>query len=513
MMMRRRWVLCLCGGFLISPIARAADPTVPDEGMIEDAWFMVQLQGQHCGHMHSVMQRVGDEIRTQTTMNLEIARDKARIKIAMQQAYRETLKGEAIAFRQEQTLGEIPAIVTGEIKAGKLKLVESQAGTKMEHEYPWDPEARFAWGQLLAQREHGDKPGTKFTLKTYEPSIRPDGPVETQIAIGDKGDVDVLGEKRRLTMVISTLKLGGAKGAAAAALPIEVSSKSWVDDDGNPVVTSVDVGPMKVMMFKSTREKAVATGAPAEMFLQTFVQAKGAVDDAARVVKYRLRLPADAKMTLPDLPNTEMQTFKRLSDREAMLTVKRFDWDALRSIQEDEKPGADLADYLRASATLDIKAAKIKRLSRQAVRGQSTPAERADALRRFVTDYITDKNLSVGFATATEVARNRRGDCTEHGVLLAALARAAGMPARGVSGLINVPGGTKGKSVFGYHMWSQVYFGGKWVDLDAAMRQTDCAATHIAIAIMPLNEEGMIDSVRALLPLMGRLEIDIEESK
>ena len=41
-------------------------------------------------------------------------------------------------------------------------------------------------------------------------------------------------------------------------------------------------------------------------------------------------------------------------------------------------------------------------------------------------------------ATAAEVARSREGDCTEHAVLLAALARARGIPARVAMGLVYV---------------------------------------------------------------------------
>ena len=41
---------------------------------------------------------------------------------------------------------------------------------------------------------------------------------------------------------------------------------------------------------------------------------------------------------------------------------------------------------------------------------------------------FTEKDLSVGFATAADVARTAQGDCTEHAVLLAALLRASDIP-------------------------------------------------------------------------------------
>jgi len=516
--LRPRLILAACLPLCLPGMARAAEPTVttrpadlPAEGVIDEGWFIVQMQGQHCGHMHSVMRRAGDEIRTESSMAIEVSRADTKLKIGIQQEYRETLAGDAVSFRQVQTLGEMPSTVTGTIKGDRLTIVEEQAGAKHKKEYPWDAGVRFAWGQLLEHRHHGLEPGTTFTVKTYEPSVRPDGAIETVIKVIGKAEVDVLGTKRRLHHVTATMKLGGATGTAAAALPMELVSDNWLDDEAEPVVTTMDVGPIKMTLYKSTREKAMATGAPAEMFLQTFVKAKGTVAADAQRVKYRLRLPSDGRMNMPDLPNTDMQTFKRISDREATLEVKRTDWEALKASKEI---GAAQPEYLRASAMVDINDRRIKRLARRAVDASDRPTDQADALRKFVTGYINEKGLGVGFATATEVARNRRGDCTEHGVLLAALARAAGIPARGVSGLIDIPAsfGVKGLH-FGYHMWTQVYINGKWVDLDAAMRQTDCAPTHIAISILPLNDEGLIDSVRALLPLMGRLEIEILESE
>ena len=43
--------------------------------------------------------------------------------------------------------------------------------------------------------------------------------------------------------------------------------------------------------------------------------------------------------------------------------------------------------------------------------------EIAKKLTRFVYGYVSAKNYGVGFATASEVARNKEGDCSEHPVL------------------------------------------------------------------------------------------------
>lgn len=467
----------------------------------EEDWYVVKFDDVPCGYMHSQVKRVKDEVHTRVRTQLEIARAEARVKIVTDQKFRETLDGRPIAFASETAMGQIPVMFTGTVEGGKLKLTSQQGGAKRESTYDFDPEIRFGWGQMLEQRKRGLVPGTKFKVKSYEPTLRVDGPVEMEIEIGNKEEVDVLGKPLKLTKVTSSLMLG---------MPMQ--SDSWVDDESNPVVTTLDMGMMKVKMFRASEEEAMKKVNAPEMFLSTFVQAKGRADPKSPKTVYHLRLKKKANIALPDLPNTDMQTFKRINQHEGLLTVRRLDWDSIRKAADT--PTAGKEDFLRASTMVDIDDVRIKRLARRAVKTAKTPAERADALRKFVTDFVEDKSLDVGFATASEVARNKSGDCTEHGVLLAALARAAGIPSRGVSGIVQVPEGFLGatpEADFGYHMWTQVWIDGKWVDIDAALRQTDCDTTHIALATMPLNDEGLGDALTTLLPLLGRLEIEVVE--
>ncbi|NBU87363.1 MAG: transglutaminase domain-containing protein, partial [Verrucomicrobia bacterium] len=71
-----------------------------------------------------------------------------------------------------------------------------------------------------------------------------------------------------------------------------------------------------------------------------------------------------------------------------------------------------------------------------------------------------NKNYGVGFATASEVARNKEGDCTEHSMLLAALGRALGIPTRVATGLVYADEFEGEKDVLVYHMWNQFYHPG-----------------------------------------------------
>lgn len=88
-------------------------------------------------------------------------------------------------------------------------------------------------------------------------------------------------------------------------------------------------------------------------------------------------------------------------------------------------------------------------------------------LTRFVATYIETKNLSRGYDPASVVARRREGDCTEHAVLLAALGRSFGYPARVVHGIVVVD--EKGQLLAGMHAWVEWHDGKAWAPADAAI--------------------------------------------
>jgi hypothetical protein len=473
------------------------------------------------------MRKVGDEVHSKSTLQLKIARGKALVKITLDLGFRETLDGRPLGLVNKVALGEIPMTYTGTVKDGKITLTIEQFGTKHTSVYPFDPEILFTWGQMLEQRKRGLTPGSIIHAKTYDPSLRPDGPVEVSFKCLGQEDVNVLGRKQKLHHVVATMILDSMPAMPGQAQPTNkskplegekqkftIDSDVFVDDEARPVITTMDIGVAKVKMFLASKEEALKDADPPEIFFNTFIPVDRTIGHEPHEVKYLLRVPASSSQGIPDLPNTSMQTFKRLSKNEAELTVRRLNWDKIRRVPA-QSAGEQMKEYLQASPIVDINDSRIKRLAKRAVKGQDTPAEKADALRKFVTEYIEHKSMDVGFATASEVARTQTGDCTEHGVLLAALARAAGLPARGVSGIVEVPEGylDGDKHAFGYHMWTQVFIGGQWVDIDGALRQTDCDPTHIAITLMPLNEEGMIDSLLSLVPLLGRLELKIVSVK
>ena len=100
--------------------------------------------------------------------------------------------------------------------------------------------------------------------------------------------------------------------------------------------------------------------------------------------------------------------------------------------------------------------------------------------------------------------RSHEGDCSEHGVLLAAMLRAEGIPSRVASGLVWMDG----LDAFGWHMWTQAFIDGQWIDLDATLR-VPFTVGHILVATSALEDGDGQRELLALLGLLGNLEVEV----
>src|SRR5205807_2798668 len=93
----------------------------------------------------------------------------------------------------------------------------------------------------------------------------------------------------------------------------------------------------------------------------------------------------------------------------------------------------------------------------------------------FVNGFVRP-SLSVTLPSIHDLLDKKKGDCKSYALLVTNLARASGVPAREVSGLLYVGDDEK---AFGGHAWNEVVLGGYWVPVDASLRETDIDAGHV----------------------------------
>ncbi len=109
-------------------------------------------------------------------------------------------------------------------------------------------------------------------------------------------------------------------------------------------------------------------------------------------------------------------------------------------------------------------------------------------LAAYVAGYIDDPTFIHGFHIASVIATQRSGDCTEYAVLVTALARALGLPARVVVGtVIHELEGDIG--AYG-HAWAEVWRAGQWHIVDAALYDPDASGGTYYLPAGELENEG-----------------------
>ena len=148
---------------------------------------------------------------------------------------------------------------------------------------------------------------------------------------------------------------------------------------------------------------------------------------------------------------------------------------------DEPAPSADaLKHYLSPNAWVRSDDPRIRSFARQHGRGRSVHA-RMERLTEAVRTHMNGPIDYRHYHDAATALQNRSGDCTEFAVLLAAVARARGIPTRIVHG-IAYSGRLAGRThVFSPHAWVQAWDGTRWTSYDAGFGAF--GAGHIVLAI------------------------------
>jgi transglutaminase-like putative cysteine protease len=212
--------------------------------------------------------------------------------------------------------------------------------------------------------------------------------------------------------------------------------------------------------------------------------------------------PAKLTWSIGGLPKafwveTARQHYEAASDGTVRLTIKSRlpSAKAKRPVTAGNDP--DLAKALEPTLAVESDAPAIRETAQRVVGGEADAWKAAKKLNLFVNGYL-EKVYGASSDRATDVLKARKGDCTEHSLLLTALARAVGIPARRVDGLVYMESTDKVPALY-WHEWVEVFVG-EWIAIDPTFGQTVADPTHIAF-----GNEGRTDTAG----LIGQLKIGL----
>ena len=479
----------------------------PPQGLFDDEWTMILLNGCKCGYAHTTLTRKGDTIGSVMLETFKIERAGFVLNATQLMTSEEMVDGLPLAFTSDMDMALQKVRQQGVVRDGKVTVCSKQFGNVITETFDYPEGAVMSWAMMRLQEEKGYAPGTAYEMAAYVPAIATNRAITIKVKIEGEETIEIDGKKRKAIRSIQEMALPN--------MPTGITSTVWIDpQDHRALKTTVPMMGMVMEMVACSRAEALADFQAPEAFMNTLVKVGRPIDHkAARRIRMRLSLEGDGP-DMPPLPKTGMQTPSQAGARSVVLEVARQDHAALAKTRTSKKVDRKaLAEFLEPNVYINSDDPAVRKMAAEAAGDAKKPYEIANRLRAHVSETIADKSLNIGFASASEVCRNKAGDCSEHAVLLAALARAKGIPSRVACGLVYVPSFRGTEHVFGFHMWTQVYIDGQWVDLDAAQNETDCNPTHIALVLDSLHASGLGDLAFAIFPVMARLKIEIVDSE
>ncbi|MBT3199810.1 MAG: transglutaminase domain-containing protein [Phycisphaerales bacterium] len=450
-------------------------------------YLAVMMDGKKVGHSISGFKIEGDKALTSVMMKMTLSRGGTNITLIIDTLETETLDGKPLGFSMKLNQGQM--VTTGKIDAdGKLNVEMTVAGMKQKRPLDWPKGALLSHGRMIAERKAGLKPGTKITSIVFDPTSL--SPMTVTSIVGEKSKVDLLGRVVMLTEIKSVMQ--GASG--------KMNTTTYVDDDYIPLKSITPAMGMKIELIDCSKAVALASNETLDLVAKVILSSPTSLSKKALSGPLVYTIKPTSADSAPKFLDGANQSVKTADDKTITLTIrptpapknaplvyKGKDPEALKAL----KP----SDYVQS----DHK--KIKALAKKAVGDAKDAATAVQRIETFVRRYIKTKNLSVGYASAIEVAESREGDCTEHAVLTAAICRAAGIPAQVVNGLAYTEQFGTYRNVFGPHAWNRALVGGKWVGVDSALKEFNTG--HIALAY----GDGISDDMFKVINTIGNFKI------
>ncbi len=434
----------------------------------DDTWMRVLLDGRKIGSMHTTRKVEGDRVVTTQALNVQLDRAGTKIALTTSETDTETGDGKPLEFASRTMISGTASALHGSVRAdGKFDVVSEVGGAKQMRVLVWPTGALLAEGQRLAALRSGLAPGTRIRELAFQPESL--DAVEVESTFGASENVDLPDGARALTRIEQIIHLPDAA----------TSTVSWVDADQTVLKMAMPLMGYDLTMLACSQTCAQAPNQSSDILTHALVRAPVALSATDLQRGVILKLSATKAGTPLQFADTDEQQASA-TDHGVELRVEPL---STRNAHAGAPTGREVkpaAADSQPNAWLQSDAAEIRKLAHDGAGAAKAPREQMQQLEQFVRSYIRTKNLSVGYASALEVARKPEGDCTEHAVLLAALGRSLGIPTRVVDGLAYTERYAGVEHVFVPHAWVQAFIDGQWHSYDAALHGFD--AGHIALS-------------------------------
>ncbi|MBI5485451.1 MAG: transglutaminase domain-containing protein [Deltaproteobacteria bacterium] len=466
-------MLLLCSVLNVSaaPIKKIDTPP------ISERWFGIYVDTDRVGFYRQTISETSDGYRMEGFGSVQMKVMGFSKDASMRETYLVS-KGMGLrSFDVEQTINGASSRVSGKAVEGSLRLKNESGGKTVEKQLRFRGEVFPGPALNIYPLMRDASAGKSYKLSVFDPE---------ELKIKDV-KISVLGEEKTPDG-LPAIKIRNN-------LYPFVSNDIWIDSQGNTLLESV-------------RDGLVTTRAEDPKLLGSFV---GNLALAKKDLIYDFSL---VRITPP------IREPKKLT----ALAVEISGWnDALPLLQEGGQlvehngPGKiniktgslvqavaaakPLEEYLKPADKIESDATEIVAQAKTLALGVKNQEEVVRLLAAWTAEWLKDTVDDGG--SAVESLKSRSGNCQTHARLYTALARAAGIPTRFVSGLVYIEG--KG---FLYHSWAESYIGDRWHSVDPTYGQLPSDPTHLK-----LLEGHLPENMAPIISIIGRIKIDVLETR
>jgi hypothetical protein len=454
------------GGRVLTPEIRKLASQEPEE-----EWLALFQRGRKVGYSHNRLTPRGDgfDLNEELFLRLLFLGETHEILSTTQAWLGRDYSLSTFTFRLQA--GPVAFRLEGTAAPGKLLLVSRVAGDLQTAEIPLSGPVYLGGGMKAFLAQQRLRVGNVYRLNLFDPSTMSQSLVPLRVEAKET----ILLDSRSYASFRVAMDYHG------------IQLKSWISPYGEVLKEEGFLGMTLVKTDAESALKGLEGGAGADLVRAAAVVPDRTVPRPRELKRLRLELTGVTGEGL-DLAGERQQWQGR------QLTIIRESLHDLRPVRIPWT-GRGMVRDLQPDLLVQSDAPELEKQSAEIIGVERDGLTAVKKISSWVYRQV-EKRPTLSIPSAIEVWRERAGDCNEHSVLFAALARAAGIPTRIAAGLLYAD------DRFFYHAWNEVYLG-RWITVDATLDQVPADATHVRLILG--GPERQVELVRVI----GKLGIRV----
>ena len=466
-------LLCSVLPVLATPFGKIDSPP------ISERWFGIYVNSERVGFYRQRIDKSDDGYRVEGNGSVRMKVMSFSKEASMRETYLVSKNLALRSFDVEQTINGSLAHLIGKVNGSAIHIKSDTNGKTTDKMLKFKGEVYPAPVLNLYPLMRGVTAGTSYKVQAFDPE-------ELKIK---EIKITVMGEDKT-TEGLPALKLRNN-------LYPFVSNDIWVDGQGNTLEESVREGLVITRMEQPNVIGAfISDWALAKKDLIydfSLVRVQPPIKDPNKLTGLAVEI-SDWNDALPPLQEGGQYVEKHGSGKVLFRTG------TLARASSELKSQKPSDAYLKPADKIESDAPEIKAQAKALSAGTKNQEELAKVLASWTSDWLKDAIEDGG--SAVESFKSKSGNCQTHARLYTALARAAGIPTRFVSGLVHLEG--KG---FLYHSWAESFIGDHWVSVDPTYNQLPADPTHLK-----LLEGHLPEDMAPIIAIIGKIRMTVVEA-